>query len=428
MKNVIILADDLTGANDVGVQLLDLGLSCGSLIFKSIKKLKEEYKKVISYVDIPIIDTESRLIASNEAYKRLKNLLKFLKKYGVQQYYKKIDSTLRGNIGSEIDACIEELNLDLVPVVPAFPEMRRITVYGNHYVNGKLLENSEFADDILSPVRTSYLVDLINKQSKYKCGIIDIDVVNKNSDFICRVINRLKQDGIRILVFDCKTNKDLKNISNAIRNFKLVCGASILAKEIFKDEAKDNNNASRYQSHIILSNRVACIIGSLKQTTAKQVEYIKKRYNTYVLKISSKTLLNNTSLIKRIIFKNMKKDIIVCLSNDIDSINYISKLIRNSNMQSISKKLGEIAEYFVNELKFNKLVLSGGATAVSVCNRLNIPFLLLIKRIFTGVPLTTFQRLYIVTKPGGFGNKDALVKIFKTLKNIGGRVDYTKRS
>lgn len=431
MKKVIVLADDLTGANDVGLQLHDLGLSCGSLIFRKLKRLNKEYKYFVSKVDILVIDTESRLISSDMSYKKLRELLRIIKRYKTQKYYKKIDSTLRGNIGYEIDACIDELGLDIVPLVPAFPEMQRRTVYGNQYVNKKLLENTEFALDILNQIHTSSILKLISQQSKYKCALIDIDTINKGTKFIKSKIDKLRQDGNKILIFDCVDNEDLKTIGSVVQNFKLVCGASVLAKEFFKKNLKNKNKLQtnvflpmhrKVHCSINMSDGIVCIIGSLKDITAKQVKYIKSVLNPYVLKISPRMLLENIQLIKKSISKETKNDIIIHLSNDINSLKYISQLIKSSSVQKtvkrISLKLGEIAKYFVNKLKFNKFVLSGGATAVGVCNKLNIPFLLLTKRIFTGIPLTYSVKggLYIVTKPGGFGNKGTLVKIFKALK------------
>ncbi|MFH1825104.1 MAG: four-carbon acid sugar kinase family protein [Candidatus Firestonebacteria bacterium] len=433
MKKVIILADDLTGANDVGLQLHDLGLSCGSLIFEKCKRFNKEYKYFSSKVypapsggarvNILVIDTESRLISPDMAYKKLRGLLKVIQRYKIQKYYKKIDSTLRGNIGYEIDACLDELSLDVIPFIPAFPEMQRITVYGHHYVNQKLLKDSEFALDMLNPVKTSSLIDLIGQQSKYKCALIDIDTINKGVKFVKNKISKLRLDGNKILIFDCKDNKNLKTISRVVQNFKMVCGASRLAKEIFKNKSKARTNVSSHM-HQKSRGKVACIIGSLKDITAKQVKYIKDRFNVPVLKISPKMLLENIQLIKKIISKKTKTDVIVYLSNDRNSLKYISQLIRSSSVQKtgeeISLKLGEIAKYLVDKLEFNKLVLSGGATAAGVCRKLNISFLLLTKRIFTGIPLTYSAKgkLHIVTKPGGFGNKDVLVKIFKVLKHL----------
>lgn len=232
-NKILVFADDLTGANDVGLQFLDLGFSCSSYISNDM--LLGDNKSLKYKTDIQVIDTETRLDSPKSAYLKLRNLLKIVKNDNINQYYKKIDSTLRGNIGYEIDACIDELELESVIFVPAFPDTGRVTIYGNHYLNTTLLERTEFAKDILNPVETSFLPDLIKKQSVYKCGLVDLDTINKGVAVIESKINTFRQNKIKIIVLDCKTNENLKVISKVARKLKMICGASALAREIGKD-------------------------------------------------------------------------------------------------------------------------------------------------------------------------------------------------
>ena len=50
----------------------------------------------------------------------MKNALKALKKVGVELMYKKVDSTIRGEIRAELDATINEFGVTAVIVVPVF--------------------------------------------------------------------------------------------------------------------------------------------------------------------------------------------------------------------------------------------------------------------------------------------------------------------
>ena len=82
--------------------------------------------------------------------------------------YKKIDSTLRGNIGAELDAIIDELNLKAVIVTPSFPAAGRVTLNERVFVNGVPLEKTEAAYDPIKPIKTSYIPDLIEEQTDKK--------------------------------------------------------------------------------------------------------------------------------------------------------------------------------------------------------------------------------------------------------------------
>ena len=89
---MIIIADDLTGANDTGVQFAIQGLHTEILLEGT--SLSEQ-----SEAAILVVDTNSRAIGAKEAYQKIQRIAKQAQQAGFKNYYKKIDSTLRGNIG-----------------------------------------------------------------------------------------------------------------------------------------------------------------------------------------------------------------------------------------------------------------------------------------------------------------------------------------
>ena len=93
-----------------------------------------------------MIPTESRAIDPREAYDRVKNALAVTRDDGVKLYAKRIDSTLRGNLGSETDAFLDLLGPDYIAVcVPCFPSSGRVLVGGYLLVNGVPLQKTEVA-------------------------------------------------------------------------------------------------------------------------------------------------------------------------------------------------------------------------------------------------------------------------------------------
>ena len=136
MAKYIIVADDLTGSNATCSLLKKVGLRAASIF--QLPKTKIETIDVISY------STDSRGISNEEAYEIVKDAVSFLKSEETLLYNKRIDSTLRGNIGSEMDAMLEQLEEDRIAVVvPAYPDSGRIVVNKIMLVNGILLENSD---------------------------------------------------------------------------------------------------------------------------------------------------------------------------------------------------------------------------------------------------------------------------------------------
>ena len=216
-----VIADDLTGANDTAIQFAKYGLKTLVLIdFESGPQPKGDW-------DVIVIDTCSRLDTAKTAYEKARMATRFLRESGAQLFYKKIDSTLRGNIGSELDAVMDELNVNLSFMVPAFPATGRTTLGGYQLVNGRLLENTEVAHDPLSPVKESHVPTLIGRQTGRRIAQVELDKVRSPLIDLSNVIAELRTHGFEIIVFDAVTLEDLGRIAS-IQSYnddlKVVCG------------------------------------------------------------------------------------------------------------------------------------------------------------------------------------------------------------
>ena len=111
-----IIADDLTGANDTALQFHLKGANTQILLSDEIEPLN------IKNTQTWAISTESRNVEPEVAYERvLKATKMFVDKLNPDFFYKKIDSTLRGNIAVEVLGILSVLDYDAAVVVPAFP-------------------------------------------------------------------------------------------------------------------------------------------------------------------------------------------------------------------------------------------------------------------------------------------------------------------
>lgn len=123
-----VMADDFTGAADVGVQFLASGRR---------KAVIDGYSD--SSADVVIRSSGTRNCSEKEAYDKVKQMFSEIKEEGFDRFYKKIDSTLRGNIYAEIEAIVELIDKkESIVIAAAFPEMGRIIKNGEHYLNGFL--------------------------------------------------------------------------------------------------------------------------------------------------------------------------------------------------------------------------------------------------------------------------------------------------
>ena len=168
MKNVFIVADDTTGANSSAILHKSLGYDCVS-IHTEVKEIRKQ--------SVYAFSTNSRGVEKEEAYKRVKKTLDDLPIEDAV-YCKRVDSTLRGNLGRELDAFLDTYQDKTAIVVASFPSSGRICKHNKLYVHGELLETTDVAKDPKMPVTTSVVTDLFGKQSDRTIGHIDLDSVH----------------------------------------------------------------------------------------------------------------------------------------------------------------------------------------------------------------------------------------------------------
>lgn len=153
-----ILADDLTGAADAGVEFARAGWRTRAL---GPGWLPAE----LAGAEVVVIDTASRGLGPAAAYGAVRQAAAALAAAGAQLLYKKIDSTLRGPLGAELDAVLDALAAAggpaLAVVCPAFPAAGRTLAGGVLYVHGVPVAQTASGRDPITPVSESWLPALL---------------------------------------------------------------------------------------------------------------------------------------------------------------------------------------------------------------------------------------------------------------------------
>jgi D-threonate/D-erythronate kinase len=156
VTRVLAIADDLTGALEVGALFAAAGMR--SVVTTGAMDGFDD--------PVIVIDTETRHARPGEA----EAIVKSRAAGWSSLVYKKADSTLRGNIGPELRA-LQGLYGGPIAYVPAYPEMGRTVVDGSVYVDGVPLADTWFARDPLNPVRDGRLLSLLDPECD--CVVFD---------------------------------------------------------------------------------------------------------------------------------------------------------------------------------------------------------------------------------------------------------------
>ena len=150
MVKLAVIADDLTGAADTAVQFCPYFMNP---ILVSYKNFSPDSSKVAGFdSEVLAVYTNSRSMTPELAGKRVGQIARVLTVYRPLRTYKKIDSCLRGNVGTEVDAIIDEMGYDLCFIAPAFPAMGRTTLHDIHLVDGIPVSQTELSKAPLTPV------------------------------------------------------------------------------------------------------------------------------------------------------------------------------------------------------------------------------------------------------------------------------------
>ena len=431
IDSTVIIADDLTGANDTALQYFKKG--CSSKIIIDIDQNFED----TSSVDVWAISTESRNTNEETAVRNVVKVSEKLKNsLNTESFYKKIDSTLRGNTGVEIIALLEVTQKDVALIAPAYIEEGRTTIGGYQLLNGMAIERTQCALDPKAPIYDSYIPDILKKDLNPQLfdliDVIGFNTVVKGAGPIVLKINELVQKGKKVIVVDALSNTDLEQIALAIEksNYDILpCGSAGLANALSKTRGEDTN--------IELNTRIPnypklIISGSATQLTAKQIQNLKEEEkNIFFIDLSTKDIIDG-------IKKEMIDEIVQKLNQGIDVVVHSSDINKELLYEEAENQLidagiaknefaGKITDYLsdltfeIEQLSKFILIMIGGETSYKCAIKIDSRYLEVQDAILPAIPLCVdANNKIIVTKSGNFGTNTTLCEIlnyFNKIKN-----------
>jgi uncharacterized protein YgbK (DUF1537 family) len=151
----------MTGALEVGAEFNAVGLRA----VVTLKPVESIAAEVIVY------DTETRHLSPASAAEVVRRFVQDSNAIRPEFIYKKTDSTLRGNISSELKALSQLFPDWRIGYAPAYPALGRTVKDGILYVDGVAVSQTSFGSDPLNPVTTSRISSLLDDAPD--CTIFD---------------------------------------------------------------------------------------------------------------------------------------------------------------------------------------------------------------------------------------------------------------
>jgi uncharacterized protein YgbK (DUF1537 family) len=233
--------------------------------------------------DCVIYPTDSRSVQAEQAYKLVFDAARRLGGGGVKVYSKRIDTTLRGNLGAETDALLDALGGGRVAmIVPCFPSSSRINVGGCLLVNGVPLHKTAAAADPKNPVSTPYCAEIFRSQSKYPLDSILIRELMYGVEFIIEKIRFFAESGVRNILFDAVSEEDIGLIAEAAAASRvpfIAVDPGVFTASLARAVSPVRQQKERRRRRILVT------VGSVNQVARTQVDYFlaaRDMYNVYM--------------------------------------------------------------------------------------------------------------------------------------------------
>lgn len=419
---LLIVADDLTGGLDTGVQFTRQGITVRVVVDPD-----PSGKWTRTAAQVLVAVSETRHMPPGDAYETVYRIISAGRQAGIPYFYKKTDSALRGNIGAELGAALKASGAEVLSFLPAYPAMNRVTVEGCHYIDGVPAAQSVFGRDPFNPVVESDVRKLVASQT-------DTPVT---CDERC---------GKGILIVDAQSDEDLRTAGERLfTKGYLSVSAGCAGFAAFLPDLLGLDRGEVPDSYD-LGDGLLVISGSLNPVTMRQIRFAQKRgfvricpkpgqeelfrngavqsgENPASLRCAGSSAAQNAGP-SAILWCGEKW--VILDSSEIDpGEEAFRDYMRGKGMDSgeprilIAAYLAEILAEIEDSVEGTVMIV-GGDTLLSCLRRLGCRDLEPLAELFPGVVLSRYRaggkEKLLISKSGGFGKESLLADLQEMMK------------
>jgi uncharacterized protein YgbK (DUF1537 family) len=414
-SRLAVLADDLTGACDTACQFSRYGLR--TVVTHSSRLVWDCSVRVLA------VNSDSRGQNSSTAHKTVEKISRQLIDVNRIPFYKKIDSTLKGNWCSELGALVKVFQPEIVLIAPAFPSWGRTTQNGIQYVNRHpvFAQKTIPSPDSVAATKKdlSNLVNLLEHYFGRRVKLIKRPTLRKGAKQVEQEIQTARSKGYPFLVFDAINDEDLKNIclgGGRLEQKVLWVGSGGLAR--FLPLGWGCRLRKLVDPPVISSKPILILIGSLSPINAEQLAFLAgvrpfisiTPHDEHFLQ--GQKVLTRVDLVRQALDHGLDVALSVCFSDSNRSSAQLQPLYEI--FQFLSVKL-------VESKGFGGLIIVGGETAMKLYKKMGAQGIEIQGEVQPGIPFGRWvggllDGQPVITKAGGFGQFDTLLKATEFLR------------
>jgi D-threonate/D-erythronate kinase len=335
---------------------------------------------------VTVLDTESRDLEPTAARAAARAAAARLVAGRPRVLYKKLDSTLRGPVAAELHGMLEGSGLTRVLVAPAFPAQGRTVVDGIVRVGGRPADETAIAGDVTFPRTGASALAVFGAGGPHPVASIPLDTVRQGQAAVRSRLSRFEG----AFLADAETATDLDGLAPAGDGTGvLVAGSAGLAAALARRLVPDRRIPDGPVEVPRLPGPLLVVAGSAHPVTLAQLARLRARG------LDDRRVLSPER------------------AGGVDDL---------AGRAETARRLGALARERVERApRPGTVLLTGGESAAAVCRALGATGLRLDGEVEPGLArgrLLDGPRagLAVVTKAGGFGDPDTLVRLWEACR------------
>ncbi|MEL7082287.1 MAG: 3-oxo-tetronate kinase [Pseudomonadota bacterium] len=417
-----VIADDFTGATDIGSMLVRGGMK----VIQTIGPPAANFD--YGDVDAIVVALRTRSIPAADAVAQSLSALGALQQAGVShvqfKYCSTFDSTPEGNIGPVSDALAAEVGCDQVVHVPALPVNGRIVFKGHLFVGDVLLHESGMQNHPLNPMTDANLVRWLGQQVPGQVGCVDHAALVAGADHAQEVLKAC--GSASHVIGDAIDDADLETWAELLQGARFFAGGSGLATPLARKLTPKRASSPKPSVDIdaASSGHSLILAGSCSQATLAQIEVFRQSGKA-VLQIDPISLdsgeMTIDSIAERVTEALQCGPVLVHGSASPEEVQKAQSALGVDRAGAvIETALSELANRLAPLPEVARIVVAGGETSGTVVSRLAVAALRIGEEIDPGVPWTmALDRagkpvIPLALKSGNFGAPDFFLRTSKS--------------
>ncbi len=409
----MVVADDLTGSCDAGHEFAKRGYDTRVVV-------SPRHDASMPESDVLVVNTESRYAAPEVAAERVQTAFEEADEAVV---FKKVDSTLRGNVRVEVEAALEAVGADFVLVAPAFPANGRLTAGGYHLVNGQLVTDTPAGQDAERPPPHDALSEFF-AESEYATEHLGVEVVARGSAAVREALVSMRSDDEPLVVTcDALTEAHLTAVANAGADLTEQClfvGSGGLARHILVPGAASGTGIDIDETRTAVG-----VSGSVAPETLAQIDGLsreRRRKLDLELAVTDPSAAGADLSSRGMAAVDTHGGVLLHSAENGSDVERTLAAGEQAGVDDtmvrrrVTDALATAAADVVRDGQPSNLFLTGGATAIAVLDRLEALALRMSgDAVEPGIPLASVvggvaDGATVITKAGGFGDEQAIIK------------------